>query len=150
MQPVTHLSSLPHSHLYLQTLVDAENRNEQVWLCHRHGERCIERSQVRAVAALHCLHSCSFAVNFSGNAGVPDSETVLKRPLPPDYLRSNSGAIEAAGGTLYVSRPFRTSKDKKSKAIVSFVPRTSHFASERSGSNEFRVCALINFMMRER
>jgi sterol O-acyltransferase len=73
----------------------------------------------------------------------PVSETILRKRLPPDYLRSKSGAIEAASGTLYVSRPFRSGKDKKSKAVVSFVPRTSHFdiSNERSGANEFRVCA---------
>ena len=76
---------------------------------------------------------------YSTGAGAEENVSLLKKRLPPGYLRSKSGAIQAAGGTLYVSRPFRSGKDKKSKAIVSFVPRPSTFSTESSGSNEFRV-----------
>lgn len=54
--------------------------------------------------------------------------------------RTQSGGIETTDGTLYVSKPFRSSKGKKSKAVLSFVPRNSVFDPQDTRQpNEFRV-----------
>ncbi|KAL6304532.1 MBOAT, membrane-bound O-acyltransferase family-domain-containing protein [Sparassis latifolia] len=43
-------------------------------------------------------------------------------------------------GTLYVSKPFRSSSTNNMRAVITFTPRKSHFdtTNESSGSNEFR------------
>lgn len=54
--------------------------------------------------------------------------------------RTQSGGIQTSEGTLYVSKPFRAGKDKKSRAVISFVPRNSTFDPQDSRiPNEFRV-----------
>ena len=57
--------------------------------------------------------------------------------------RTNSGGIQTAEGTLYISKPVRSASGKKSKAVLSFVPRQSTFDSSISGANEFRVRTLL-------
>ncbi|THH07400.1 hypothetical protein EW145_g3410 [Phellinidium pouzarii] len=53
--------------------------------------------------------------------------------------RTNSGGIQTNDGTLYVSKPSRARLGKKSRAIISFVPRNSTFdPQENSSPNEFR------------
>ena len=53
--------------------------------------------------------------------------------------RTRSGGFQTNEGTLYVSKPFRSGKSKKARAVISFVPRHSTFDSPISGTNEFRV-----------
>ncbi|KAF7794278.1 hypothetical protein EIP86_005411 [Pleurotus ostreatoroseus] len=57
----------------------------------------------------------------------------------PLATRTPSGGIATSQGTIYVSKPVRTSA-KKLRAMVAFTPRKSTFdlANERSGANEFR------------
>ncbi|KIP03018.1 hypothetical protein PHLGIDRAFT_37640, partial [Phlebiopsis gigantea 11061_1 CR5-6] len=57
---------------------------------------------------------------------------------PP--TRTASGGIQTTQGTLYVSKPVRTGKSKKLRAMVSFTPRKSVFdlSNETSFKNEFR------------
>lgn len=59
----------------------------------------------------------------------------------PNIGRISGGGIETTDGTLYVSKPFRSGTSKKLRAMISFVPRTSHFDTNNlsSGANEFRV-----------
>ncbi|KIY53339.1 hypothetical protein FISHEDRAFT_55208 [Fistulina hepatica ATCC 64428] len=54
--------------------------------------------------------------------------------------RTASGNIQTTEGTLHVSRPFRSRTSKKMRAMITFVPRKSHFdtTNETSGANEFR------------
>ncbi len=63
--------------------------------------------------------------------------------MAPQPTRTASGGIETTQGTVYVSKPFRSGSSKKLRAVVAFAPRKSHFdiSNERSGTNEFRVCA---------
>ncbi|KAJ3544713.1 hypothetical protein NM688_g5710 [Phlebia brevispora] len=58
---------------------------------------------------------------------------------PSVATRTASGGIQTSQGTIYVSKPMRSSS-KKLRAMVAFTPRKSHFdlANERSGANEFR------------
>lgn len=58
-----------------------------------------------------------------------------------EMKRTASGGFQTNEGTLYVSKPFRSGKSKKPRAVISFVPRQSTFDSKISGSNEFRVRA---------
>ncbi|KAG6331832.1 hypothetical protein ID866_7254 [Astraeus odoratus] len=53
---------------------------------------------------------------------------------------AQSGTFATTEGTLYVSKPFRSKRSKKLRAIVTFEPRKSHFdtTNEQSGTNEFR------------
>ena len=54
--------------------------------------------------------------------------------------RTQSGGFPTANGTLYVSKPFKTEKHRKSRAVISFVPRNSTFDPQDSKiPNEFRV-----------
>ncbi|TRM65574.1 MBOAT, membrane-bound O-acyltransferase family-domain-containing protein [Schizophyllum amplum] len=61
---------------------------------------------------------------------------------PPSATRTSSGGLETAtsSGTLYVSKPFRSSSSKKLRALIAFTPRKSAFdtTNELSGANEFR------------
>ncbi|KAI0788740.1 MBOAT, membrane-bound O-acyltransferase family-domain-containing protein [Abortiporus biennis] len=59
--------------------------------------------------------------------------------LPPP-TRTLSGGIRTKEGTLYVSKPFRSSTSKKLRAMIAFTPRRSHFDIENESSrhNEFR------------
>ncbi|KAG6833002.1 hypothetical protein H0H87_012588 [Tephrocybe sp. NHM501043] len=54
--------------------------------------------------------------------------------------RTNSGGFKTSGGTLYVSKPYRSKSTKKLRALITFAPRKSHFdiTNESSGTNEFR------------
>ncbi|KAI5123524.1 hypothetical protein M0805_006684 [Coniferiporia weirii] len=53
--------------------------------------------------------------------------------------RTPSGGIQTSDGTLYVSRPFSAGTGKKSRAVISFVPRNSTFdPQDTSTPNEFR------------
>lgn len=63
-------------------------------------------------------------------------------PLPS---RTPSGGFKTKEGTLYVSKPFRSSTSHKLKAMIAFTPRKSHFdiGNESSGANEFRVSPLL-------
>ncbi|KAF8630153.1 hypothetical protein AX15_003103 [Amanita polypyramis BW_CC] len=51
-----------------------------------------------------------------------------------------SGCFRTAEGTIYVSKPYRSRKTKKLRALVAFEPRKSAFdiSNENSISNEFR------------
>lgn len=77
-------------------------------------------------------------------SGTIDSEkTTSKQLLSGEYKVDDS--FEAANGTLYVSKPYRSRTSKKLRAVVSFVPRSSAFDinNESSNKNEFRVCLFI-------
>ncbi|KAL1747630.1 MBOAT, membrane-bound O-acyltransferase family-domain-containing protein [Schizophyllum fasciatum] len=54
--------------------------------------------------------------------------------------RTGGEGLETPAGTLYVSKPFRSSTSKKLRALITFTPRKSAFdtTNELSGSNEFR------------
>jgi sterol O-acyltransferase len=60
---------------------------------------------------------------------------------PPVIGRTSSGGFKTQEGTLYVSKPFRSQRSKKLRAMVAFMPRKSAFdtTNEMSGANEFRV-----------
>ena len=61
---------------------------------------------------------------------------------PPKLAsRTPSGGIDTTQGTIYVSKPIRTGKSRKLRAMVSFSPRKSAFdiTNEQSFTNEFRV-----------
>ncbi|KAK0466990.1 MBOAT, membrane-bound O-acyltransferase family-domain-containing protein [Desarmillaria tabescens] len=64
-------------------------------------------------------------------------DAVSKAPVTS---RTASGGFETQDGTLYVSKPFRSSTSKKLRALITFAPRNSHFDTnnESSGNNEFR------------
>ncbi len=49
--------------------------------------------------------------------------------------------FETANGTLFVSKPYRSSRSKNLRAVISFVPRNSAFDINNvsSNTNEFRV-----------
>lgn len=70
----------------------------------------------------------------------------IDAPNPPIAVRTTSGGFKTDDGTLYVSKPFRSRKSKKLRAMVTFAPRKSHFdiGNENSGTNEFRVRLLKN------
>lgn len=59
---------------------------------------------------------------------------------PRTTTRTPSGGIETTQGTIYVSKPVRSGKSKKLRAMVSFSPRKSTFdiTNEKTVSNEFR------------
>ncbi|TDL23633.1 hypothetical protein BD410DRAFT_814297 [Rickenella mellea] len=59
---------------------------------------------------------------------------------PKVYTKNEKGGIDTPEGTLYVSKPFRSGTSKKLRAMIRFVPRTSHFdtTNVNSGANEFR------------
>jgi hypothetical protein len=61
--------------------------------------------------------------------------------IPPIIGRTVSGGFRTEEGTIHVSRPFRSKKSRKLRAMVSFTPRKSAFdtTNEMSGMNEFRV-----------
>lgn len=72
--------------------------------------------------------------------------------LPPVIGRTTSGGYRTEKGTLYVSKPFRSSKGKKLRAMVAFTPRKSAFdtTNELSGANEFRVSIFLVYSTRYR
>lgn len=75
------------------------------------------------------------------------SSTTNGTPTVSDQPPSNPAAVfPTKDGTLYVSKPFRSTYSKRLKAAVTFVPRTSHFdiGNEMSGANEFRVRSVNN------
>jgi len=53
--------------------------------------------------------------------------------------------FETTNGTLYLSKPYRSTSSKKLRALISFVPRNSTFDmnNESSNKNEFRVCLTL-------
>ncbi|GJE91227.1 MBOAT, membrane-bound O-acyltransferase family-domain-containing protein [Phanerochaete sordida] len=59
---------------------------------------------------------------------------------PRTANRTPSGGIETTQGTIYVSKPVRTGRSKKLRAMVSFSPRKSTFdiTNEKTVTNEFR------------
>ncbi|KAG6865160.1 hypothetical protein C0991_004770 [Blastosporella zonata] len=65
----------------------------------------------------------------------------MAQTLAPSVLnRTDSGGFKTSGGTLYVSKPYRSKSTKKLRALITFAPRKSHFdiTNESSGANEFR------------
>jgi hypothetical protein len=68
-----------------------------------------------------------------------------KITAPTVTTRTASGGFSTPEGTIYVSKPFRSKSSKKLRAMITFAPRQSHFDinNEQSGSNEFRVCTLV-------
>jgi sterol O-acyltransferase len=64
-----------------------------------------------------------------------------KLEVPPVIGRTVSGGFKTEEGTIYVSKPYRSKKSKKLRAMVAFTPRKSAFdtTNEMSGTNEFRV-----------
>lgn len=57
----------------------------------------------------------------------------------PYATRTASGGYETKEGTLYVSQPFRSSSNKKLRAVIAFAPRKSAFETDASKDNEFKV-----------
>jgi len=53
--------------------------------------------------------------------------------------------FETATGTLVVSKPYRSSRSKNLRAVISFIPRNSAFDINNvsSSTNEFRVCFFL-------
>ncbi|KDR80713.1 hypothetical protein GALMADRAFT_241124 [Galerina marginata CBS 339.88] len=51
-----------------------------------------------------------------------------------------NGGFETSTGTLYVSKPYRSTTSKKLRALITFAPRKSVFdiTNDRSSTNEFR------------
>ncbi|OCH96310.1 MBOAT-domain-containing protein [Obba rivulosa] len=71
----------------------------------------------------------------------PLSSESQNKDAPPLLDRSPSVAgFQTAEGTLYVSKPFRSSETHKLRALITFQPRKSHFDinNESSSGNEFR------------
>ncbi|EJD07524.1 MBOAT-domain-containing protein [Fomitiporia mediterranea MF3/22] len=69
----------------------------------------------------------------------PQESLSVELQEPHKMQRTRSGGIQMGDGTLYVSRPFRTNGNNKSRAIISFVPRNSTFDPQNSRNpNEFR------------
>ncbi|KAH8833135.1 MBOAT, membrane-bound O-acyltransferase family-domain-containing protein [Flagelloscypha sp. PMI_526] len=68
------------------------------------------------------------------------SDTLPVPPSPTANRKNTHGKFETSSGTLYVSKPFQSSKNSKLKALITFTPRKSAFdtTNEHSGSNEFR------------
>ncbi|KAG5338683.1 hypothetical protein C0989_006651 [Termitomyces sp. Mn162] len=64
----------------------------------------------------------------------------MSHPTSTAVSRTNSGGYKTSGGTLYVSKPYRSKSSKTLRALITFAPRKSHFDStnELSGENEFR------------
>ncbi|KAI0924908.1 hypothetical protein AcW2_005644 [Taiwanofungus camphoratus] len=60
--------------------------------------------------------------------------------VPSSLSQNHSAGFQTAEGTLYVSKPFRSSTNNKLRAMITFTPRNSAFdpSNEKSGSNEFR------------
>ncbi|CAL1715134.1 unnamed protein product [Somion occarium] len=56
----------------------------------------------------------------------------------PYATRTASGGYETKEGTLYVSQPFRSSSNKKLRAVIAFAPRKSAFETDASKDNEFK------------
>ncbi|KAH9935072.1 MBOAT-domain-containing protein [Amylocystis lapponica] len=58
----------------------------------------------------------------------------------PPLARSPSVGFQTPEGTVYVSKPFRSSSSNKMRATITFSARKSHFdiSNESSGTNEFR------------
>ncbi|KAF8634546.1 hypothetical protein AX17_004137 [Amanita inopinata Kibby_2008] len=59
---------------------------------------------------------------------------------PVELTRTASNGFETTDGTIYVSKPYRSRKSKKLRALVTFEPRKSVFdiSNENSVTNEFR------------
>jgi sterol O-acyltransferase len=60
---------------------------------------------------------------------------------PPQATYKADDRFETATGTLVVSKPYRSSRSKKLRAVISFIPRNSAFDINNvsSSTNEFRV-----------
>ncbi|KAL5536945.1 ARE2 [Sanghuangporus sanghuang] len=70
---------------------------------------------------------------------VKPSESIPREGNGSTLQRTRSGGFPTSDGTLYVSKPFRTTANKKSRAVISFVPRNSTFdPQDTRGPNEFR------------
>lgn len=78
----------------------------------------------------------------TGNGGPMQNNSTGSLPVvgATEMLsRTKSGGFPTAGGTLYVSKPFKTDKHKKPRAVISFVPRNSTFdPQDTRNPNEFR------------
>ncbi|KZT70797.1 MBOAT-domain-containing protein [Daedalea quercina L-15889] len=69
---------------------------------------------------------------LNGRAAAPGVGGALQRNQSMDF--------QTPEGTVHVSKPFRSRQTKKLRAMITFIPRKSHFdtTNERSGTNEFR------------
>ncbi|KAK7687832.1 hypothetical protein QCA50_009051 [Cerrena zonata] len=56
----------------------------------------------------------------------------------PHATRTASGGYETKDGTLYVTKPYRSSSNKKLRAMIAFTPRRSAFETDESKTNEFK------------
>ncbi|KAI0040748.1 MBOAT-domain-containing protein [Auriscalpium vulgare] len=77
---------------------------------------------------------------MSSGPAVVLAETEINGRALASKAKVPSDAIQTKEGTFYVSKPYRSSYNKKLKAAIAFVPRRSHFdiENEQSGANEFR------------
>ncbi|KIJ55369.1 hypothetical protein M422DRAFT_23961 [Sphaerobolus stellatus SS14] len=73
--------------------------------------------------------------NTSLNA-VSNSEAQLRSRIN----KGEGGTLQTEGGTLYVSKQYRSKHDKKFRALVAFVPRNSYFdlSNTTSSQDQFR------------
>jgi hypothetical protein len=67
--------------------------------------------------------------------------TAQSKTSPTAISYKASGGFETSTGTLYVSKPYRSTTSKKLRALITFAPRKSVFDinNDRSSTNEFRV-----------
>ncbi|EMD39091.1 hypothetical protein CERSUDRAFT_81871 [Gelatoporia subvermispora B] len=71
----------------------------------------------------------------------PLTDEARNKDIPPQMDRGPSvTGFQTSEGTLYVSKPFRSSETQKLRAMITFQPRKSHFDinNESSNVNEFR------------
>lgn len=75
---------------------------------------------------------------------IDESSLALTPPAATNHEQVNESAISKKGttiptsdGTIHV-QPFRRSGSKQLRALVTFVPRPSHFGSQEAGSDQFR------------
>lgn len=82
--------------------------------------------------------------SFQSVITVDESSNTPTRHATMNHERVNESAISKKGttiptsdGTIHV-QPFRKSGSKQLRALVTFVPRPSHFGSQEAGSDQFR------------
>ncbi|TFY66256.1 hypothetical protein EVG20_g4836 [Dentipellis fragilis] len=66
----------------------------------------------------------------------PDTSKISSAQVEAREINGMDGVIPTKDGTIYVSKPYRSSYSKKLKSVVTFVPRTTLI--EASNFNEFR------------
>jgi hypothetical protein len=99
-----------------------------------------------------CSHPSKVMSSSAAGASLPPDISINDQPValngespkPQEHRklgRTASGGFKTTDGTIYVSKPFRSSTSKKLRAMVTFAPRQSHFDTNnvQSGMNEFRV-----------